>query len=91
MKFKMLVAMALCSFLAATFCYAESDMQIADDTNVSNSMAPQSSAADNQLGNPPTQNNDSSNPGAMSENTPGTSSNSNDDMSADTATGDDDY
>lgn len=95
MKVKMLVAAAITSVCAASFAFAAPIYQHADDMGDSTTM--QSPSNDNNSnGSMQNQSTDMSNPGATpaGPSTPSTdsnTSNTNDDMSADTATGDDDY
>lgn len=96
MKVKMLVAIAASSLFAASLAYAAPASQLVDDYNSVASM--DSSAGQSSVSGMPS---DSSMPGTTSgsaanpmnpgqSDTTGTGSSS-DDMSADTATGDDDY
>jgi hypothetical protein len=87
MKAKMLVAMALSSLFAVSIGYAEPNMQMADDSSATDSS--QSPSMDNNANGTQSQGNVGAADGTSSPSSD--SSNSNDDMSADTATGDDDY
>lgn len=103
MKFKMLAGLALSTLLAASLSYAanDSDMIPADDmttTAAADTMSGPASTDNLSGGQNQNQNNVMSSPGSATpeNNIPSSTDNSNtgntnDDMSADTATGDDDY
>jgi hypothetical protein len=90
MKLKTLAMLATTSLFAATFATAGSNVMLVDESsamgNTGGSMS--GNAADtNNVGNP----NDTMATQGSNSTSPSDSSNTNDDMSADTATGDDDY
>src|SRR5438105_4693505 len=98
MKFKALTIIVVSSLLAASLAYAVPDAtpSFADDTAMpdrDNSAPADQPPAQNDNNNPNATNNssDATPPADMGGNTTPGTANNNDDMSADTATGDDDY
>src|SRR4051812_6433451 len=100
MRVKMLIAMALSSLFAVSLAYAAPVVQKADDTSADSSNNAMQTPTDNSMSGSPSQNNNMTAPGdanvgqtpPLDPNSAATNNgNSNDDMSADTATGDDDY
>ncbi len=104
MKIKNLVAMAVGALLAASFSYAMPSTQLVDDMNGSQQSVADNGANVGSLTNSPvgatndgsglspdqmSADNSSTNSNNLAAN--GMSPNANDDISADTATGDDDY
>jgi hypothetical protein len=89
MKVKMLMALALTSLASATITFAAPTLQKADDApSMGSDPAMQTPAPDSN----PTSNTPNVGSSMPDNNTPSTGpSAGNDDMSADTATGDDDY
>ncbi len=88
MKLKALAILAVSSLFAATFALAAADNTLVDDASAMSGT--NGSMSGNNIGS----NNDmqsQNQTGAPSSTAPADTSNSNDDMSADTATGDDDY
>jgi hypothetical protein len=93
MKLKTLVAVAIAGMLATSLGYAADPMTLADDSS-SSALQPGSPSPDN-VGATPNSNGSSMNSNSNTDNTTmpsdSNSTNNNDDMNADTATGDDDY
>lgn len=96
MKLKTLVAVAVSSMLAASFAYAVPSSNPMDDTSTMQSAPAQENIGSMQSANSPVNSADMGVPGPASSTTPDAqmpmdTANNSDDMSADTATGDDDY
>lgn len=87
MKLKALAILAVSSLFAASFAFANT--MLVDDASA---MSGTNGSMSGNIGAPGNNDMQATNPnGPTSPMTPGDTSNSNDDMSADTATGDDDY
>jgi len=91
MKLRVLVAVALSGMIASSIGFAAPEAEMSDDMNAATTQS--APATDNNTGMGSMQNNDMNQSPAPMGSSPTTTdgSNMNDDMSADTATGDDDY
>jgi hypothetical protein len=94
MKVKMLAVMVFSGFLGLSLAHALPSYQLVDDSMSNSQNMPSNigSATDNDNGNANSNSNSNANSnGNNTDNSSSDSSNANDDMSVDTATGDDDY
>lgn len=89
MKLRVLVAIALSGLLATSIGFAAPETEMSDDMNASTMQNPSSPTDNNAMG--AMQNTDMSQGTTNPMGATTADSNMNDDMSADTATGDDDY
>jgi len=91
MKFRTLAVMAISALLVTSFAYAAPAALVADDMNGPGMTSAPSGTGGGNIGSSDNSNSSNSNDMSAGNTPPDAAANENDDMSADTATGDDDY